>query len=121
MLSALIWVPILGAALIGFLPVSISPKLCRRVALVFASMAFLWTVVLAIQFDPVSVNQQFSEFIPWIDALGLNYHIGIDGLSLPLLMLNGLLTCIAIYSSDVAQQRSRFYYSFIFVLNVGVK
>ncbi len=120
MLSALILLPTLGAALVGFLPVGMSAKLSRQVALVFASMAFLWTVVLAIQFDPREINQQFSEFIPWIDALGLNYHIGIDGLSLPLLMLNGLLTCIAIYSSDVAQQRSRFYYSLLLVLNVGV-
>ena len=56
----------------------------------------------------------------WIDALGLNYNLGVDGLSLPLLVLNGLLTSIAIYSSDESLQRPRFYYSLILLLSAGV-
>ncbi|WP_414566056.1 MULTISPECIES: NADH-quinone oxidoreductase subunit M [unclassified Anabaena] len=120
MLSALILLPLLGAALIGFWPSNISGHLARRVALLFASITFLWTVLLAIKFTPGEVSQQFSEFIPWVDSLGLNYNLGIDGLSLPLLLLNGLLTCIAIYSSDSSLQRPRFYYSLVLLLSVGV-
>ncbi|BAZ28277.1 proton-translocating NADH-quinone oxidoreductase, chain M [Cylindrospermum sp. NIES-4074] len=120
MLSALILVPLLGAALIGFWPAAIDGKLARGIALVFASIGFLLTVVLAIQFNPGLVSQQFAESLPWVDALGLNYNLGVDGLSLPLLVLNGLLTCIAIYSSDQALQRPRFYYSLILLLSVGV-
>lgn len=120
MLSALILVPLLGAALIGFWPAAIDGKLARGMALVFASIAFLLTIVLAIQFNPGLVSQQFAESLPWVDALGLNYNLGVDGLSLPLLVLNGLLTCIAIYSSDQALQRPRFYYSLILLLSVGV-
>ncbi|WP_414549086.1 NADH-quinone oxidoreductase subunit M [Anabaena sp. CCY 0017] len=120
MLSALILLPLLGAALIGFWPAQMSGKLSRRVALLFAILIFLWTILLAIKFNPAEVNQQFAEFIPWIDSLGLNYNLGIDGLSLPLLLLNGLLTCIAIYSSDATLQRPRFYYSLILLLSAGV-
>lgn len=120
MLSVLILVPLLGAITIGFLPVKITAKLSRRIAFVFASIAFLWTIVLAILFNPGNASQQFSEFLPWIDALGLNYHLGVDGLSLPLLVLNGLLTCIAVYSSDESLNRPRFYFSLLLVLNVGV-
>ncbi len=120
MLSALILLPLLGAALVGFWPSDISGKFARGVALVFASIAFLLTVVLASQFHPGEVTQQFAESLPWIDVLGLNYNLGIDGLSLPLLALNGLLTCIAIYSSDESLQRPRFYYSLILLLSVGV-
>jgi NAD(P)H-quinone oxidoreductase subunit 4 len=120
MLSILLLVPLLGAALISFLPFGRTPKLYRKVALVVASIAFLWTVVIASQFNPGEMNQQFTEFLPWIDALGLNYYLGIDGLSLPLLLLNGLLTCIAIDSSDENLQRPRFYYSLLLVLNAGV-
>lgn len=120
MLSALILVPLLGAALIGFWPAAIDGKLARGIALVFASIGFLLTVVLAIQFNPGLASQQFAESLPWVDALGLNYNLGVDGLSLPLLVLNGLLTCIAIYSSDQALQRPRFYYSLILLLSVGV-
>ncbi|MEH1847561.1 MAG: NADH-quinone oxidoreductase subunit M [Nostoc sp.] len=120
MLSVLILVPLIGAALIGFWPSGISGKFARGVALVFASIAFLWTIVLAIQFHPGEITQQFAESFLWVDVLGLNYNLGIDGLSLPLLVLNGLLTCIAIYSSDESLQRPKFYYSLILLLSVGV-
>jgi NAD(P)H-quinone oxidoreductase subunit 4 len=120
MLSALILLPLIGAALIAFWPGEISGKLSRRVALLFSLIIFAWTVVLAIKFNPAEVNQQFIEFLPWIDSLGLNYNLGVDGLSLPLLVLNGLLTCIAIYSSDESLHRSRFYYCLILLLNTGV-
>ncbi|MEH1850967.1 MAG: NADH-quinone oxidoreductase subunit M [Nostoc sp.] len=120
MLSVLILVPLIGAALIGFSPSGISGKFARGVALVFAIIAFLWTIVLAIQFHPGEITQQFAESLPWIDALGLNYNLGIDGLSLPLLVLNGLLTAIGIYSSDESLQRPKFYYSLILLLSAGV-
>ncbi|NDJ20766.1 NADH-quinone oxidoreductase subunit M [Nostoc sp. B(2019)] len=120
MLSALILLPLLGAALIGFWPSNISGKFARGLALVFASITFLWTVVIATQFHPGEVTQQFAESLPWIEVLGLNYNLGVDGLSLPLLVLNGLLTCIAIYSSDESLQRHKFYYSLILLLSTGV-
>ncbi|MEA5583044.1 NADH-quinone oxidoreductase subunit M [Nodularia harveyana UHCC-0300] len=120
MLSALMLLPLFGAALIGFWPAEISGKLSRRIALLFSSIIFVLTVLLAIKFNPGEASQQFTEFIPWIDSLGLNYSLGIDGLSLPLLLLNGLLTGIAIYSSDESLQRPRFYYSLILLLNTGV-
>ncbi|MBE9000131.1 NADH-quinone oxidoreductase subunit M [Nostoc sp. LEGE 12447] len=120
MLSVLILVPLIGAALIGFSPSGINGKFARGVALVFAIIAFLWTIVLAIQFHPGEITQQFAESVPWIDVLGLNYNLGIDGLSLPLLVLNGLLTSIAIYSSDESLQRPKFYYSLILLLSAGV-
>ena len=120
MLSVLILVPLIGATLIGFSPSGISGKFARGVALVFASIVFLWTIVLAIQFHPGEITQQFAESVPWVDVLGLNYNLGIDGLSLPLLVLNALLTCIAIYSSDESLQRPKFYYSLILLLSAGV-
>ena len=120
MLSTLIVVPLLGAAIIGLLPVKISSRACRLLALLFASIFFIWTIVIAYFFQTNNVSQQFIEFLPWIDALGLNYHLGIDGLSLPLLVLNGLLTCIAIYSSDTSIPRARFYYTLLLLLSVGV-
>ncbi|MDZ7963708.1 MAG: NADH-quinone oxidoreductase subunit M [Nostoc sp. DedSLP03] len=120
MLSVLILVPLIGAALIGFSPSSISGKFARVVALVFAIIAFLWTIVLVSQFHPGEITQQFAESLPWVDAIGLNYNLGIDGLSLPLLVLNGLLTAIAIYSSEESLQRPKFYYSLILLLSAGV-
>ena len=120
MLSALIWVPLIGAALVGFWPGAITASRSRIVALVVAGLAFFWSLLVVSQFNTGEVSQQFSEFIPWVEPLGLNYHLGVDGLSLPLLVLNGLLTCIALYASDESIQRPRFYYALVLILSASV-
>ncbi|HLP90069.1 MAG TPA: NADH-quinone oxidoreductase subunit M [Nostocaceae cyanobacterium] len=120
MLSALILLPLLGAALIGFYPFGDLKQMPRWVALGFGVVIFLWSLTLAIQFNPGQLGQQFAESLLWVDAIGLNYNLGIDGLSLPLVVLNGLLTCIAIYSSEKSLPRQKFYYSLILLLTAGV-
>lgn len=120
MLSALILLPLLGAIIIGFSPIGITPKTSRNLALIVITLTFLWTIVLGIQFQPTDFHQQFAQSFPWVDVLGLNYHISVDGLSLPLLFLNGLLTGIAIYSTNPDIQRPRLYYSLLLVLSAAV-
>jgi NAD(P)H-quinone oxidoreductase subunit 4 len=110
----------LGAAIAGFWPGTLSPKLARQLALVVAGVTFIWSLVVVSQFNPQSSSQQFLEFVPWIDALGLTYHLGIDGLSLPLVVLNSLLTCIALYATNDAIQRPRFYYALVLTLSAAV-
>ncbi|MEG4503245.1 NADH-quinone oxidoreductase subunit M [Microcoleus sp. F6_B4] len=120
MLSALIWIPILAAALIGLWPGSVSSKIVRNVAIAIAGITFILSVILAVQFDASTGQLQFSEFIPWIDALGLNYNLGVDGLALPLVILNTLLTGVAIYATDESIRRPRLYYSLILLITGGV-
>jgi NAD(P)H-quinone oxidoreductase subunit 4 len=120
MLSALIWIPMLGAALIGFWPGSVSSKIVRNAAIAITAGVFILSVILATQFDASSSQLQFAEFIPWIDTLGFNYKLGVDGLSLPLVILNCLLTGVAIYSTDESIRRPRFYYSLILLITGGV-
>ncbi len=119
MLSAFIWVPILGAVVIGFWPWSIKPARSRTLALIIALSVVIWNGFLAIEFDPMVNQMQFPEFIPWIEFLGLNYHLGLDGLSLSLLFLNSLLTAIAIGASDKSISRPRFYYAMLLLLSAG--
>ncbi|MCD8488626.1 MAG: NADH-quinone oxidoreductase subunit M [Desertifilum sp.] len=123
MLSALIWLPILGAAGVGFWPNFSKSDFseqdsarCRTLALGVAIVELVWTLVLGVQFHPEIGGMQWSEFFPWIDALGLTYSLGVDGISFPLIAINSLLTAIAIYSSDRAIQRPRLYYSLILFL-----
>lgn len=119
MLSALILLPLIGAVTLTLLPEKIKSKF-QQIAFAFSIITFLWTIVLITQFNPADLQKQFTEFFPWIDALGLNYHLGVDGLSLPLLALNGLLTAIAIKSSDEFINRPKLYYCLLLLLNVGV-
>lgn len=120
MLSALVLIPLISAVIVGLWPGSVAPKTIRRVTLAIASGLFLWSLVVGSQFNPQDINQQFSEFIPWIDSLGLTYHLGVDGLSLPLLVLNSLLTCLAISTTETSISRPRFYYTLVLLLNAGV-
>ena len=120
MLSALIWIPMLGAAAIGFWPGSMSSKIVRNAAIAAAAITFILSVVLAAQFDVSTGKLQFAEFIPWIDTLGFNYNLGVDGLSLPLVVLNCLLTGVAIYSTDESIRRPRLYYSLLLLITGGV-
>ena len=118
MLSASIWLPMLGAAIIGFIP-GINASRQRSLALAIATTALLWVGYLGIQFDFSTPGVQFHEFLPWIETLGLNYQLGVDGLSFPLLALNALLTWIAIYSSNTLE-RPRLYYSLILLVSAGM-
>ncbi|KAM3113447.1 NADH-quinone oxidoreductase subunit M [Phormidesmis sp. 146-33] len=120
MLSALVWIPVVGALLIGVLPGTIAPCRIRQIALAFSAIVFTWTIVIASQFDAISIGFQFQEDIPWLDSLGLTYRLGLDGLSLPLLVLGNFLTIVAIYCSDVEIERPRFYYSLVLLLNTGI-
>ena len=120
MLSVLILVPILMAAVVGFWPGNITPKVTRQVTLIVAVGLFIWSLVLMSQFNPLNPQGQFIESIPWIDTLGLNYQLSVDGLSLPLLVLNGLLTCIAVACTNDNIQRSRFYYALLLILSGSV-
>jgi len=120
MLSTLIWVPMLGAIVVGFWPGNLNAARLRFVALAIASAILVVTVWLASQFDLTTSGWQFQEYLPWIPQIGLSYKLGIDGLSFPLLALNALLTWIAIYSTSEKIERSRFYYALIFLVNAGV-
>ena len=120
MLSTLIWLPVLGAAVVGFLPANLMAGRVRSIALAIASAILLVSVWLASQFDLTTSGLQFQEYLPWIGQLGLSYNLGIDGLSFPLLALNALLTWIAIYSTSEKIERSQFYYALIFLVNAGV-
>jgi NAD(P)H-quinone oxidoreductase subunit 4 len=120
MLSLLIGLPLLGAALIGFWPSKGAPTLFRNIALAVAVGILGWTVAIGTQFDLASPGMQFTEYLPWIPQLGLSYKLGIDGLSFPLLGLSAFLNCIAIYGQGEPVERPRLYYPMIFLVNAGI-
>ena len=63
----------------------------------------------------------YEEYHPWIPSVGINYHLGVDGLSIPLIFLTTLLTVIALwYSSGVIKERVREYFALFLLLQVGM-
>ncbi|QLE56027.1 NADH-quinone oxidoreductase subunit M [Nostoc sp. TCL26-01] len=121
MLSVLILVPIISAIIIGFLPGKAVPaSRIRLVALTLSGIVLLWNIFILLKFDITNPGMQFREYLPWNDTLGLSYQLGVDGLSILMLVLNSLLTWIAIYSSNKDIERPRLFYSMILLVSGGV-
>ena len=120
MLSFLLWLPILGAAIIGFIPGKGDSGRLRQLTALFAIATFAWTIWLLTQFDLANAGWQFAEYYSWIEPIGLSYSLAVDGLSLPLLVLNALLTIIAIFSIGENVERPRLYYALLLLINAGI-
>lgn len=106
MLSILIGLPILGAIFLIIIP----PERAKLVALTVSAATAFWTLVLFSRFD-LSISQfQMVTTQPWLPVIGLDYDLGLDGLSLLMVGLNTLLTWIAIYSARPDIERPRLFY-----------
>lgn len=117
MATTLILIPVIGAIIISFYP---QIKHLKNLTAIISTLTLIWSLYLLTIFDLSNFNFQFTEYLPWAESLGLSYSLGIDGLSLPLLALNSLLTIIAIYSMAEKIERQRFYYALILLINAGI-
>jgi len=117
MLSALIIIPLVSAVIIGLTP--LKEKNTRNLAIVTSVTILAINIALSWQFDFRQEGFQFAQNITWIEWIGLDYHLGIDGLSFPLVLLNSLLTLVAIVATNPTTQRPRLYYSMLFLLSAG--
>jgi NADH-quinone oxidoreductase subunit M len=103
MLSAIVFIPLAGAILVllaggrGDRPER--EPLVRNLALVTSLVAFAATLYLWWRFDPANPGFQFEERYNWIENFGIQYYIGVDGISLFLIVLTGFLTPLALLSS----------------------
>ncbi len=100
-LSLVTFLPLVGAlfCLIVNGPKEAVDRNCRSVALVTSLATFLISILLWVWFDPTKAGFQFEEKLAWVPALGIGYHVGIDGISLFFVLLSTLLTPICILAS----------------------
>ncbi|MGK7933704.1 MAG: NADH-quinone oxidoreductase subunit M [Microcystaceae cyanobacterium] len=120
MLSTLLIIPLIGIGIITLSPSSVSERQLRNLTTVISVIIFGWTLFLLTRFNLDLSGFQLEEYIPWVDVIGLSYDIGIDGVSLPLIIMNSLLTIIAIYGMGDKLERPRFYYSLLLLVNAGI-
>ena len=91
LLSLVIWFPILGGVLVLASGGERNASIARKLALGFAIATFLLSLPLYTRFDKSSVAMQFVERAPWIGTLNIEYYLGIDGISMPLILLTTFL------------------------------
>ena len=105
LLSLVIWFPILGGIAVLFVGDD-NPVRAKALALTVAIVTFLIGIPLFTLFDSSTAAMQFQEFIPWIPALGVNYHLGVDGFSMPLILLTAFMTVLVVIAGwEVVQYR----------------
>ena len=148
LLNLVIFLPLLGAALIWLLPAGRGsraldttphdstsletgphgahdpavepPGLPRTIAALVSGITLLLALVLFANFDRTRSGFQFETNEPWIPLIGVNYHVGVDGISLPLVVLNALLTFLAVLVSWNLAVRPKAYFALVLVLETAV-
>ncbi len=118
-LTIVTFTPALGALLLLFFPRS-RAKTARNFALIISILAFLFSLHLVAHFDSNASGFQYRTDRAWIPSFGIGYQLGIDGISLFLVLLTTLLTPLAILASTRIRDRVKEYFLFMLLLETGV-
>ena len=118
-LSLIVFLPLVGVLLILLLPRELGGR-SRYVAIAVTLATFALTIVTAIRFDTSVSEPQFVEQYQWIPFINVEYFFGVDGLSMPMVVLTALLTVAAIFASWHITHRVKEYFIWMLVLETGV-
>jgi len=119
MLSLLIFIPIVVAIAIVLMGDKHAGK-AYGLALLASLFVFAFALFVGIKFDP-SLNQfQFVEQVNWINQFNIQYHLGIDGISYPLILLTSLLTPIVVVTSRTSPKQKYHQYLASFLIMEGL-
>src|SRR3990172_4925690 len=127
-LSIIVFTPIVAGVIMLLLPAERKGWI-RGVALLASAVALLLSVVAYFSYDIPQGGYQMVQKIPWLPAWGISYHVGVDGISMPLVLLTGVVmfTGVLISWGDDhphvmagIQDRPREFFAFLFILASGV-
>ncbi|WP_026186428.1 NADH-quinone oxidoreductase subunit M [Thioalkalivibrio thiocyanodenitrificans] len=105
LLSLVIWTPIIGGCIV-LMSGDRMPGGARRLALFFSVATFLVSIPLFMGFDRGTHEMQFVELLPWISTFNVNYHLGVDGIAMPLILLTTFTTVLVVIAAwEVIQHR----------------
>ena len=114
-LTLILLTPLAGAAILALLPEREGSKLHAAVALAITLLTLLFTLHLPAHFNYAAAGFQFQQDTPWITSPAIRYHLGVDGLSMWLLVLAGFLAPIGVLASwkTIASRTKLFYTLFL--------
>ena len=116
LLSTVIWLPILAGIAVLFTGSDRNANFARWLALAGAIAGFVVALPLYVNFNPAAQGMQFIELTPWIESYHINYYLGIDGISLLLILMNTFTTILVVLAgwkvidSRVAQYMAAFLF-----------
>jgi NADH-quinone oxidoreductase subunit M len=123
-LSLVIWLPILGAIVVLATGGDKNAPLAKKLALGFSLAEFVVSIPLFTRFDRTTSSMQFVEQSEWVPGFGIEYFLGVDGISMPFILLTTILTVVVVIAGwEVIQRRVAHYMAaFLFIegLMIGV-
>lgn len=117
-LSAIIFLPLVGAVAVLFS--GENSRNHRAIATVFSLITFGLSIWLWPQFNVTLADMQFVEKFSWISKFNIEYHLGVDGISFPLVLLTTFLSLISIIASYGIEKRTREYFFWFLILETGM-
>ncbi len=118
LLSTVIWLPILAGVVVLFTGSDRNAPLARMLAMLGAIAGFVVAIPLYTHFDSAASGFQFVELAPWIERFNVNYHLGVDGIATPLILLNCFTTVLVVLAGwQVIQTRVAQYMAAFLVLS----
>ena len=115
-LSLLLWLPIAGGLLV-LMAGRVAPGTVRWLALLVALVSFAVSVPLWTQFDITTAAMQFTEKLPWVGTFNVYYSLGVDGISMPLILLNTFMTILVVAAGwEVIQYKISQYLAAFLIL-----
>ncbi|MFK7887585.1 MAG: NADH-quinone oxidoreductase subunit M [Gammaproteobacteria bacterium] len=119
LLSLLIFLPIVG----GLLVLAVGSEragLAKALSLLVAVLAFVASLPLYTGFDSGTAAMQFAETVPWIEAFNIQYRLGVDGISMPLILLTTFITVLVILAGWEVIKKSVAQYMAAFLIMEGL-
>ncbi|HVC78460.1 MAG TPA: NADH-quinone oxidoreductase subunit M [Candidatus Micrarchaeaceae archaeon] len=117
MTLTILWLlPLIAGALVAFMPARVSKLMSAITAIVTLGIA----AGVALVFDPSAHQYQFTEIVPWVPQLSIFYHLGVDGISIWLVVLNAFLTVIAVLATPVTMKNANRFLGLILAMSAGL-
>ena len=116
MLTAVWLIPVVGGIVVAALP----HRFGKWLGVLVALAVLVLTGYLAYTFDPGAHGYQFVEKVQWIPGLHVDYHLGVDGISLWLLVLNALIGLVAVLATPVEMRNSSRFIALLLVMQGGM-
>jgi NADH-quinone oxidoreductase subunit M len=118
-LTIITFTPAVGAVLLLFYNRDHGRSI-RAFALIITLLTFVFSLHLVAEFDSSSPDFQFGVKVPWVPSLGIDYAVGVDGVSLFLILLTAFLTPLAVLASWSVHDRLKEYFVFMLLLETGM-
>ena len=117
-LSIILFLPVFGAIAIALL--RISDQGLKQVAAAFTGVTFLLATLMFIDFERSEGGLQFIEQYNWIESINVQYFLGVDGISAPLLLLTAFLGFLCVFISWQIKERVREYFAWLLILQFSI-